>query len=140
VKIPVFATGSQPDLSMADEALYDEFGECVPTVASCIGSAAHIAFSHSFCFRYIGPGIDDEEEDDALEAAFNASAARAVGAASGDMGSGSDEEDTEARATSTAVVLHEDKKCGAIHFSLFISLKVLLQVLSGGGRGLRQGC
>jgi hypothetical protein len=73
----------------------------VPCTAFCICS---------IYFRYIGPGIDDEEEDDALEAAFNASAGRASGAASGEMGSGSEDEEPEARPTSTAVVLHEDKK------------------------------
>ena len=95
---------------MADEALYDEFGECVSTVPAC-NIVLPDACSHSLFFRYIGPGIDDEDEDDALEAAFNASAARATGTASGEMGSGSDGEEPDVRTTSTAVVLHEDKKC-----------------------------
>ena len=83
-------------------------------------------------FRYIGPAIDDEEEDDAMEAAFNASAARAIGASVGDMDSVSDEEKNEARAASTAVVLHEDKKCTGLYLALLsiVLLMLLVQVLS----------
>jgi hypothetical protein len=96
---------------MADEALYDEFGECVPAVSVCNAVYQFAFCAYSIDFRYIGPGIDEEDEDDALEAAFNATAARAAGTTTGGMDSGSEEEEPEARATSTAVVLHEDKKC-----------------------------